>query len=1609
MPEQALTERARLEAGGLVRVGADVGADLSSDTVDARGYSSPALPGRIVVRLVPDAIARGIDTEMELLSFAMTSHADDIAVQRRRALGFPGTALVIDPERARYALDVMREFKTHAKRISSKPGHAKDGFDAVGERLSRQVPHFLPSYYEEVARAFAVAGNLTYAGTFFDKARTAEREFGLEVDEERRAEAFLEFALLGALTVKSIQSYGKEVQRLAGAEKAYERMYQLATRRTLGGVAPWATLPKDLRSLAKAAKRDLRAEDARFLREVSTAASIKRAPGSFWIEYRDAWVELAQAEPAVRGRLLDLFPNGGKTRYAWREDTSGFTEQWMELLHACGAFEALWADVEAPARPGAGRAGWFATLQGWCSAGDAIVLQLVRKAAPKLIADAVPVQLATGDYYRPFDLDLVDLLAELGVPWAIAQGWRRVELEKWATWKPGPARMGFPVEHRPRDPVYAAKQAAVVELLRPAIDGVFGNPQFESVAAGMEGMRELRRSWLTERLAELSGPGLAATEYALGRLEASTSADHFAEFPDASAALQEAAQGARAIGASLGATLRAGLPDELHWPAWEEAREYLNLGPNTAEGVFVQWPHLLWFTPTRLCVVDQDRVVLKLDLKHGDGKVVPWRVWYVGGKVLVAFHYWAKGGNVNVAYWSHAPNDTFELPFSWRSSANAWPVEHADAIVVGTNRLTVGDRSAPDIAPQFHDATTSWVVVDGKLRVQDRSTGAPGPEGGPGFLRGSANGYYHAVSAPSSPLAGVVDGQYGLRRVLQQRATDDDGDELEDDEAPNTLVTLAGDRFPGTMLDGTTAVGISHLVRFPARTALRGVGTDSRWRSGGRTSRALFSAPDQQKVSFAQDLATHRLPPLETWHHLSPRHEGSSRALAALGDDAATALVAADPAGLAVAGVTDAAVHAAVGAQVAEARALADRVTKLAGARLTGGVVRPKPVPRLGDEALAPALSNLRHYWTYGDSSVSAAIETLGRFLRDGESGEHVLFSRLEPTQWIGRIRGLAVSAARPGVADEHRVLLAKAVRLFQEAGLAGPRVRTGVLGFSKLDLPWVTVVDGDDGAKKPSSAWRHHDGAHRLFVTGVTEQGDDESAGPWSGTFVQHVTEGELETPKGATLSEVSSSDPADEAWLPPFLDALATRGPWALHRAEVDRFSEAVGITPTDAAVVLAGFPLELDKALREDLGLKHTDVKAACQRLRSVSFADKLSLLAARAGEDPASVWDEHAVERVIGRWSTLYGRRIAVDEVLLAAADKELGRGSAAKVSQLANHRSWKVLHEDVAFTLDASGDPETDDEVGFTSSVALDVARTVCWLAGRLPVGHPVRDELPAVIDAARARLANPKSWFAGGRWYHYEEKQQKVAKSWFDALPGRAEETAKDDEGQVTTWRKVVGAVAVTRSTYWTRTAFQFATLDPAGRDLLVSLAKMAEQDVDALWPVETLKSAGMTGIVDRIRSSPLGAGSWEQNPLASAPDVVKAVAKKRKLSERAAAAWLQLLVLVEPTKKAVCEWNGWTPKVYDDAVAELVAAELVVVGKRARAGREHFLPGGWEDPKHGPPYELWKEPLYGKAPKATRFPLGSMVPLEPLHTLFAAAWARCEHGDAPAFEEVRR
>lgn len=153
-----------------------------------------------------------------------------------------------------------------------------------------------------------------------------------------------------------------------------------------------------------------------------------------------------------------------------------------------------------------------------------------------------------------------------------------------------------------------------------------------------------------------------------------------------------------------------------------------------------------------------------------------------------------------------------------------------------------------------------------------------------------------------------------------------------------------------------------------------------------------------------------------------------------------------------------------------------------------------------------------------------------------------------------------------------------------------------------------------------------------------------------------------------------------------------------------------------------------------------------------------------------------------------------------------------------------------------------------------------------------------------------------------------------------------------------------------------------------------------------------------------------LPGGGYAQDPLASAPEVVAEAAKTLGLEPDSARYWLQLLTLANPTDKLIDTWNGWTKAKRTRAVQPLLDAGLVMEAKRARAGRNYFLPGGWlEASAPHLPIEAWKSPFFALRAAQKVDPVYSVVAASvPYGALFADAWARYNSGDVPGYDELQ-
>ncbi|MYV70418.1 DNA-binding protein, partial [Streptomyces sp. SID2131] len=271
-----------LAAGAVLPPGArDAGA--SAVDLTARTYRHPVLgEDRVVVRLAAAELGPAEDLAAGFLGLEPHGEPAVVGLGRRQELGFPEWVLVHHPEDGHHALAVVPELDRLARQARTKPKAALDACLELADRLASAVPHFLPVFYEQAARVFLGVENTTYAGQLFARARTSEAQHGLAVDEDRLDAVFLEFALVGALPVKVLTGYGKELAARLAPTEAYERFRRLCVRRTAGGLAPSAQATTELRRLARAAGLSAAEAEQDYLAELLPLPATLRAAEGWW-------------------------------------------------------------------------------------------------------------------------------------------------------------------------------------------------------------------------------------------------------------------------------------------------------------------------------------------------------------------------------------------------------------------------------------------------------------------------------------------------------------------------------------------------------------------------------------------------------------------------------------------------------------------------------------------------------------------------------------------------------------------------------------------------------------------------------------------------------------------------------------------------------------------------------------------------------------------------------------------------------------------------------------------------------------------------------------------------------------------------------------------------------------------------------------------------------------------------------------------------------------------------------------------------------------------------------------------------------------------------------
>lgn len=944
---------ALLDAGAVLPAGT-TGRD-DADALTARTYTHPALGDRPVVRLVPGTLGEAEDLALEFLGLTRAAEAPVVGQVRRETLGFPAWALVNDPANGHHALALVKDIERLGRQAKSRSGAAKEGFDELGTRLGRAVPHFLPTYYEQVARLFLQAENTVYAASFFGKAREAERVHGLVVDEDRQRAVFLEFAFAGALTVKALRQYVRDLVARLDPADAWAQFRRLLVERCAAGMPPYAALPQDVRALVKAAGLDRESAERDLVADLIGSPGVVRAPASFWTAYRPAVVALAQRDPAVRARLLGFFPE------TFTEDGSRGADAergWLTLLAESGAEDLLTAlpgasdapDASAvgasgtavtsatgtsgasgrPGSPGEGvpavsPADWLARWEAHRRRNRATAgrspetLALVARAADRLRTDARPVELFQGRWQRTADLDILDLCLASGVPVAEPD-----DEDQGARYAPGFPLDGWLTDTAPgaRDLTALDGHPAFRALLSRTV-GQLGGGRGQRVSdTGMARLAAhpvlsgVLREWLTARAEEYTAArGLPGLQSALNKLSGFRAV-----------AAEVAPEAVRLLKAHdvvplLAATLRTGVLDELGWPALDET--YAELAAEAAAasagqrhrsesvGVTGAWPALILNTFERVVVVGPEGVLLRHTLRL-PATLDRWRTLgfrYADGELLVI---WWEDGKQR-GYWSHRPAEVFtvggeQIPRWGHSGASdevCLPLPGGGR-ATGGKALHAGDTSLPPQRAVISDGTGHWRDGhQGKQRVwleYDPATGTHGRASLPAFLRsGVQDGTRllteHCQVLPLQP--GLENTPFGtdgtvLGRWVRRTVTE-----------PGTAAPADGDRIVAGTPDGRTVTLPYPLCADCAPVPLGALALPG----GSRPVMALHHRSVEARPadtdgtggtlwsvtpdsSGGNDAAgTPYVPPVAYWHALRPRDERGSAALRALTDSRAGELL----------------------------------------------------------------------------------------------------------------------------------------------------------------------------------------------------------------------------------------------------------------------------------------------------------------------------------------------------------------------------------------------------------------------------------------------------------------------------------------------------------------------------------------------------------------------------------------------------------------------------------------------------------------------------------------------------------------------------------------------
>jgi len=1230
----------------------------------------------------------------------------------------------------------------------------------------------------------------------------------------------------------------------------------------------------------------------------------------------------------------------------WRAD---ITDEWLALLEATGASDLLTAPVSTQESAGAWLERFLARRSRIYGCGrSAALIALARRMVPRLLAEGGPVN-PIGGYPWRADLDVLDVLAEGGVPLRlVGPGANQAPFDGQLAlleWV-GDASPGR------RDLAALARHDALRPLLERGVTAALRYPHtgsYEAIVgalAASAGTAAVLSSWLERAARRAPDLPLASLRDLLADLAPLRTPAGVAAAPDAARQL-----GGLPLAPALARTLRAGLLTELGWPAFEDA--VARFGPQARLGLAPTWPYLIFYDGERALVLGPEGLVLDQAGLRPPAKARWLSLSYVDGQVLVA----AGDYQTSWAYWSADVDAVFPLGEDDRPGDSFQTLTAitlvGGGVTSGHEPLRAGDRHLPRTAPVISDGHTFWrldTVSDRSSRAwreYDAATGTDGRFSQPAFVA-AAPGPVRADECWLLPLGDEV---VGLRVWLEPDGrvgiSDVDGRTVRVDPPCRPRAVLT---FPGS--DEPRAVSTGHWGASEEERSTYTVHEQGSGKPASRVNMQTSSAP---------------LPPVFWWSLMVARDPAGSLALRSVTDEQAAELLGGAPVAAVLPQVTDERLVAAVAREVAHAAELAEQLAELAGH--AEAVPEPDdPAARVSARALQGAVGglgvNIRQSWWLEELvEVRRTMVAVARALTEEGEASQVELPLAFGSVWaslLGAEAALALRLLGPGLRDEERVALRALLGEFARSPLVGTGGRVRVLTLVTRTQPTRgTILRYGARAAVVLLSFSNSDGEHRCYAV--------EYSSPDAGGAV--VPAGDW-----AIAEEHRPVGWADGGGLAALLARFDAGGPPAWRPDAAQRLAELTGLSPGEATMLLAGAPgLHtttadfLPKPGRELLGLTVARARAARDTLAGLPRPGLVAALEAALPADVEELWRTGPdVQRLADACNDHFGHRGGVDAELLAEATPVLTSGG-----------YYGPAARDVAPLIETLVRPSGTDllsTAGLAEGLVEPFAVAITWLAYRVTVDDPIRAALPAALRRIRGGLADPRLTLSLGT--------QVADLGPFPALAGTPHPYLSG------TWD------------------YSLAPARLSGEDDPV--LRLFGQ-VRTVRGIAWLLSERLTELVEWSPPEGLPAGAYPHDPRLVASSTVDAVVTALDLERDAAAYYLQLLALPDPTDRNVARWTGWSAKRVKELAAALVAAGVAVAAKRERSGRGCFLPGGWLALKApSRPIEAWKAPLYGLATSGAP-PLSVLLPLRPVASLFSDAWHRVQEGDGPRLEPMGR